>query len=252
MTLLEIGIFFGVSFAAAAVNSVAGGGTFLTFPVFILNGLTPAQANIMSTIALWPGVLASAVGYRGQLSVDKKQLIPFLAIGVIGGGLGAGWFLVTPEVVFERLVPWLLLAATLIFTFGRHGVAALHRVSIPPRARLLLALLLQIVTSLYGGYFGAGIGILTLAMLQVMGFDHIHQMNAMKTLLTGAINAATVTIFIFSGKVMWTLAMVMIAGAVSGGYAGARLSLRVAPGKVRLLVSGIGFGMTALFFLRVL
>jgi uncharacterized protein len=250
MTLLEIGIFFGVSFVAAAVNSVAGGGTFLTFPVFILNGLTSTQANIMSTIALWPGVLASAFGYRRELSLDKKQLIPFLAIGVTGGALGACWFLLTPEAVFDRLVPWLLLAATLIFTFGRHAVAVLHRVSLHKNIRLLLALLLQVVISLYGGYFGAGIGILTLAMLQVMGFDHIHQMNAMKTVLTGAINAATVIIFICSGKVLWSLAAVMIAGAVSGGYAGARLSLRVAPATVRMLVSAIGFSMTAYFFMR--
>lgn len=248
--LISGAIFFGVSFVAAAINSVAGGGTFLTFPVFILNGLSSAQANIMSTIAMWPGVLASAYGYRGELQVDKKRLLPFLAIGFIGGGAGAWLFLATPERVFTQMVPWLLLAATLVFTFGRHGVAALNRIALPGRIRYVAALLFQVMIAIYGGYFGAGIGILTLAMLQVLGHDHIHRMNAMKTLLTGAINAMTALVFIASGKVMWGLAAVMIAGSVSGGYFGARMALRVPPARVRMLVSAIGFTMSAYFFAR--
>jgi len=252
MTLEPISalVFFGVSFVAAAINSVAGGGTFLTFPVFILNGLTSTQANIMSTIALWPGVLASAFGYRKELEADKKLLLPLLAIGMAGGGVGAWLFLVTPEQVFTQMVPWLLLVATLIFTFGRHAVAVLNRVSLPKGARYGMALLFQIIIAMYGGYFGAGIGILTLAMLQMLGHDHIHRMNALKTILTGAINAMTALIFVLSGKVMWSLAVVMIAGAVSGGYVGARMALRVSPAHVRMLVSAIGFSMAAHFFLH--
>jgi uncharacterized membrane protein YfcA len=250
MTLPEIAIFFGVSFLAASINSVAGGGTFLTFPVFILNGLSAAQANIMSTIALWPGVLASMYGYRGELQADKKQLLGLLLIGVLGGAAGALLFLMTPDVTFAAQVPWLLLAATLIFTFGRHAVAALHRLALPPPARTALALLLQIVIALYGGYFGAGIGILTLAMLQLLGFSHIHRMNALKTVLTGVINLGTVAIFILSGEVLWRIGSVMILGAVLGGYAGARMALRVPPQVVRRLVSLIGFAMTAYFFLH--
>jgi uncharacterized membrane protein YfcA len=248
--LLTGAVFFGVSFIAAAINSVAGGGTFLTFPVFILNGLTSTQANIMSTIALWPGVLASGYGYRSELVADKKLLAPLLAIGLIGGAAGAVLFLYTPETVFTRLVPWLLLSATLIFTFGRHGVAALHRVALPQRARFSIALVFQIVIAMYGGFFGAGIGILTLAMLQMLGHTHIHRMNALKTILTGAINAMTALIFILSGKVLWSLAAVMVAGAVCGGYVGARVALRVKPEHVRVLVSAIGFSMSAYFFLR--
>jgi uncharacterized protein len=248
--LLSGAVFFAVSFVAAAINSVAGGGTFLTFPVFILNGLTSTQANIMSTIALWPGVLASAYGYRGELKEDKKRLLPFLGIGMAGGAAGALLFLYTPELVFRQMVPWLLLIATLIFTFGRHGVAMLHQVALPERFRFALALLLQVVIAIYGGYFGAGIGILTLAMLQIIGHTHIHRMNALKTVLTGAINAMTALIFILSGKVLWSLAVVMIAGAVSGGYVGARMALRFKPSHVRLLVSAIGFSMSAYFFLH--
>ena len=250
MTLPEIAVFFAVSFCAAAINSVAGGGTFLTFPVFILNGLTAAQANIMSTIALWPGVLASMYGYRGELKADKQRLRLLLVIGLLGGAAGAAIFLMTPEITFAKQVPWLLLAATLIFTFGKNLVAALHRVALPSWLREGLAILMQIIIALYGGYFGAGIGILTLAMLQLIGFSHIHQMNALKTVLTGVINLGTVLIFIFSGKVLWGMGLIMISGAVLGGYVGARTALKVPPQQVRWLVSIIGFTMTAYFFLR--
>ena len=254
MTLLEYIIsgsgFFAVSFVAAAVNSVAGGGTFLTFPVFILGGLTALQANIMSTIALWPGVLASSYGYRSIiLATDKTVWRPFLIIGLIGGAAGAALLLMTPEIIFKTLVPWLLLLATLIFTFGHHGVALLKRLPSSDKSWLWAGLCFQMVIAIYGGYFGAGIGILTLAMLQIMGFTHIHQMNALKTVLTAAINAVTAMIFIFSGKVIWSLAVMMVAGAICGGYTGARMALKVSPKKVRLLVSFIGFAMSAYFFL---
>ncbi len=250
MTITQLAVFFAVSFIAAAINSVAGGGTFLTFPVFILNGLTSAQANIMSTVALWPGVLASSYGYRSEMGLGRKKLLPFIIIGVIGGGAGAVWFLSTPESTFARLVPWLLLSATLIFTFGKYVVAGLNRLSMSARHRTILAISLQIIISIYGGYFGAGIGILTLAMLQILGHTSIHQMNALKTILTAAINAATVFIFIASGKVLWAHAAIMMLGAICGGYAGSRLALKLKPAHVRILVSTIGFSMTAYFFLR--
>ncbi len=247
--LLPLSVFFGVSFVAAAINSVAGGGTFLTFPVFILNGLTAPQANIMSTIALWPGVVASMAGYRNEFPRDKRRLWKMMAVGGACGAAGALWFLVTPEVTFTRLVPWLLLAATLIFTFGRRLTVQLEQVTIPPVLRRALAFLLLVATGIYGGYFGAGIGILTLAMLELLGFTHIHQMNAVKTLFTSIINLGTLVIFLLLADIIWHLAAVMIAGAVLGGYVGARTALKVSPQKVRLLVSSIGFVMTAYFFL---
>jgi uncharacterized protein len=250
MTLLEIAIFFGISFLAAMINSVAGGGTFLTFPVFILNGLSAAQANIMSTVALWPGVLASMYGYKGEFKTDKKQFYTLLVTGLAGGVAGALIFLYTPELTFARQVPWLLLAATLIFTFGKHVVAILRKLDMSDRSRRIFALVMQIFISLYGGYFGAGIGILTLAMLQLIGFSHIHQMNALKTLLTGVINLGTIAIFVLSGKILWSVGAVMMMGAIAGGYTGARLALKMPPEKVRLLVSVIGFAMTIYFFTR--
>jgi uncharacterized membrane protein YfcA len=250
MSLTEILMFFAVSAVGAAINSVAGGGTFLTFPVFITGGLSATQANIMSTIALWPGVLTSSYGYRGRMGMNKKELLPFIVIGVSGGALGSLWFLATPEATFTRLVPWLLLVATCIFTFGRSIMDKVKSHAMPPRVRTACAITLQIVIGIYGGYFGAGIGILTLAMLQLLGHTDIHRMNALKTILTASINFATVIIFICSGKVLWAHAGVMIAGAMCGGYIGARLALRASPQKVRILVSAIGFSMTAYFFLQ--
>ena len=250
LELISGAVFFTVSFVAAAINSVAGGGTFLTFPVFMMNGLTPLQANIMSTMALWPGNLASAYGYKEIWSNNKPLLKPYLMIGLIGGTIGCLLLLYTPEVVFKSLVPWLLLTATLIFTFGRHGIASLHRFSFTDAQRRTGSMVLQLVIAIYGGYFGAGIGILTLAMLQIIGQSHIHQMNAMKTVLTAFINAVTAVIFIFSGKVLWSLLWIMVLGAIAGGYVGARLALKVSPSHVRTLVSGIGFSMTAYFFLH--
>lgn len=249
MTLQDIAIFFGISFIAAVINSVAGGGTFLTFPVFILGGLTPLQANIMSTIALWPGTLASCFGYRRELDSDKKRLLPLLLIGLLGGAAGAQLLLNTSEITFKALVPWLMLLATLVFTFGRRLTSLSQRLHLNMNEGLPAYAAMTII-AIYGGYFGAGIGILTLAMLQLMGHVHIHRMNAMKTLITGAVNAITAVIFIFSGKVVWHLAIAMIAGGVLGGYIGARGALKISPQKVRWLVSVIGLAMTAYFFLK--
>jgi uncharacterized membrane protein YfcA len=249
MTLLEITLFFLAAAGGGAINSVAGGGTFITFPLLTLYGMTPFQANIMSTIALWPGSVSSAFGYRKQLNVEKKVLWRFMLVSIIGSVLGAELFLTTSEVTFERLVPWLLLGATLLFTFGRHGIKLLHQFSGKvTTASLLLGMVLQFVIAIYGGYFGAGIGILMLAMLQLMGMDHIHQMNALKTVLGSTINAVAFALFVMSGHVIWPVAAVMVAGAIAGGYVGAKLAMKVSVEKIRLLVSTIGFTMTAYYF----
>lgn len=251
MTLLEISLFFLAAAGGGAINSVAGGGTFLTFPVLTMFGMSSFQANIMSTIALWPGSVSSAFGYRKELFVKKQQLIQFMALSIIGSIAGAQVFLHTPELAFERLVPWLLLGATLIFTFGRKGIGWLNQFSdgVTP-GRRMAGVGIQLVIAFYGGYFGAGIGILMLAMLQLIGMHHIHQMNALKTVLGSTINAVAVVMFCLSGHVQWDMAPVMIAGAIIGGYAGTRLALRVSPEKIRWLVSAIGFSMTAYYFLK--
>ena len=249
MTFLEIFSFFMVTAIAGAVNAVAGGGTFLTFPLFTFFGLTPLQANVMSTIALWPGTISSTFGYR-NVAVDRKKILPFLLVCVVGGAVGSLTLLATPAALFAGLVPWLLLGATLIFTFGRSAITWLHRRFPDTKEKPAIGMTFQALVAFYGGYFGAGIGILTLALLQMMGMQDIHQMNALKTMLAAAINAATVVVFVVAGAVMWKLAFVMIAGGVFGGYVGARLALKIHPGYVRKLVSAIGFVMTAYFFIK--
>lgn len=247
MELLDIVLYFSVASAAASINSVAGGGTFIVFPILILNGLTPIQANITSTIALWPGAVTSALTYRTQRAYDKKTLMPLMITSIIGGAIGTFILLETPERTFTFLVPWLLLVATAIFTFGSHGVAWLRKHT--AGRHQFMAIVFQLLIAVYGGYFGAGIGMLMLAMLQIMGHSDIHRMNGLKSVLGSTINAVAVFIFLFSGKVVWDAAVVLLLGAVFGGYFGTRLALKLSPQKVRNLVSVIGFSMAAYFFL---
>lgn len=251
MTSLEIALFFAGAAAGGAVNSVAGGGTFIVFPILTMAGLSSFQANIMCTIALWPGTVSSAVGYKSELSIEKKKLIQFMLASILGSVAGAELFLHTSEMAFDRLIPWLILGATLLFTFGRHGIRWLNQFSgTAGPAHSWRGVLMQVAIAVYGGYFGAGIGILMLAMLQLMGMHHIHRMNALKTVLGSTINAVTFVIFCLSGEVIWQIAPVMIAGAILGGYIGARMALKVPGDKVRWLVSAIGFCMTAYYFIH--
>lgn len=247
MNLLDIVLYFSVAGVAASINSAAGGGTFLVFPMLMFGGLTPIAANVTSTIALWPGSVVSAVTYSKKHRYDMKTLYPLLMVSAMGGALGTLILLDTPDLVFKSLVPWLLLGATLIFTFGQQAVAWLRKHS--GQKHELLAGIFQFTIAMYGGYFGAGIGILMLAMLQIMGHSEIHQMNGIKSLLGSTINAVAVAIFLFSGKIIWDVAAVLIAGAMFGGYFGTRLALKISPKKIRLMVSAIGFSMAAYFFL---
>jgi len=252
MTLLEISLYFIAAAMAGAVNSVAGGGTFLTFPALIFGGLSPLAANVTSTVALWPGSIGSAFAYRGELKEHKGRLTPLLWVSLIGGGIGAVVLLETPERTFAALVPWLLLTATLIFTFGRQGVALLRkwRKQEYVEPNLASGLVLQFIISIYGGYFGAGIGILMLAMLQLAGFSNIHQMNGLKTWLAIPINGVSVLLFALSGKVVWPVALVMLVGALTGGYWGAKIALKLPPHYVRWFVTTVGIAMTLYFFLH--
>lgn len=251
MDLFTYIMLFAAAALAGAINSVAGGGTFLTFPLMMQAGLTPIQANVTSTIALWPGSLSGAAAYRQEWREHRVMLKSLLIISVAGGALGSVILLTTPEQVFRGMVPWLLLSATLIFTFGRSVIARLHHAhpdGETSRSRSLAARFMQFAIAVYGGYFGAGIGILMLAMLQLMGMTHIHRMNGLKTVLGSAINGVTVLIFVLFADVIWPVALVMVVGAVIGGYWGAAYARKLPPSLVRGFVSGIGFAMTAYYF----
>jgi uncharacterized membrane protein YfcA len=245
-----------VAVIAGAINSVAGGGSFLTFPALIFCGLTPLRANTTNTVALWFGSLASVGAYRNQLGGPRRALVTLLITSLAGGLAGAFLLLKTPDATFKLLLPWLMLTATLIFILGKHLTAWLRRmvhldIDAPRNmAPFLAGCLLQLVISVYGGFFGGGIGILMLALLTLLGYERIHTMNALKTVLATAINGIAAIAFVGAGMVDWPQALVMIVGSIIGGYGGAILAQRVPEEIVRRLVIMIGLGMTAYFFVR--
>jgi uncharacterized protein len=241
--------------AGGALNSVAGGGTFLTFPALLLAGVPPIPANATSTVAMFPGSVASAGGYREELHATRHLLLPLGAASIAGGFAGAALLLLTPPPTFAALVPWLLLGATLLFAIGPKVTARLRRGTVapedavPPR-RLAALAMFQFFVGVYGGYFGAGIGILMLAALGLMGMTRIHAMNGLKVVLGSVINGVAVIAFALAGIVDWTFAAPMVVGAVLGGYGGARLARRMEPGLVRSFVVVVGLVLSALFFAR--
>lgn len=255
MTILQLVLLFLASVVGGTMNAVAGGGTFFTVPALIVTGVLPITANATSTVALWPGSIASVGAYRRELAEQRQGLL-FLLIGtsLIGGILGAILLLRTSQSTFVQLLPYLLLVATLLFTLSPRITALLRsRTADKEKAGTSWATLTgisfaQFIISIYGGYFGGGIGILMLATLSFMGMDNIHQMNAVKALLTVCINGVAVITFIIAGIVIWPLAILMIVGTVIGGYGGAYYARKIDQKWIRLFVIVVGFAMSAYFF----
>ncbi len=241
-------------FAAAVVgglmNSVAGGGSFLSFPALLMVGVPPIQANATNTIALWPGIMGSIGAYRGELKGNEahKVLIPLLATGLVGGLLGALTLLITPQQTFVRLIPWLLLTATLLFAFSGHITRALRPEGGEAPLTTKSAAAAQLFVGFYIGYFGAGAGILMMALLSLLGMTHIHRINAYKTVQAAACNGIAIFAFVAKGVIYWGHAGVMVLGALTGGYCGAFFAQKMKHAHVRWIVITIGFGMSAYFF----
>jgi len=194
------------------MNSVAGGGTFLTFPALVFAGVPSVMANATSTVAVFPGALASAWAYRKDFPrLEGMSARTILLISLLGGAAGALLLIFTPQHTFDRLVPWLLLAATVLFAAGKKLTPWLRRhIHIGPAALCSI----QFVIALYGGYFGGAIGIMMLALFGLFGLTSITEMNALKTLLGGLLNAVAVVCFIIAGQVQWTPALIMLVSAV--------------------------------------
>ena len=237
---------------AGGLNSVAGGGSFFTFPVLVLLGVPPIAANATSTVALWPASLASTAAYRRELLRRPEGLLTLGVVSLLGGAIGAWLLLRTGDTTFARLIPWLLLTATVLFALsGPLGprLRALHPAEHSPWRRIG-APVLQLAIAIYGGYFGGGIGILMLAAFALAGMQQIHEMNARKSLLGALMNGVAVLTFTAAGAVRWPEALVMVVGAVVGGYGGATLARRVDASKVRGLVVVAGALLTVWFFVR--
>lgn len=244
---------FAAATIAGALNAVAGGGGFIAFPALIFTGMAPISANATNTAALWPGTLASTGAYRGAMRGRVKTIVPLILSGVIGGTIGAYILLHTPQKTFMQLVPWFLLTATLLFTFSRRitGYFRAHAAAMHDRAASRMGgAVVQLIIALYIGYFGAGAGILMLALLALLGENDIHAMNGMKTLLATVANGMALLTFIVNRTVIWPQAMVMIIGAALGGYGAAWYAQKVDPRITRGLVIVTGFSMAAYFFVR--
>lgn len=256
MTFLQGVLLFFAAILGGTLNAVAGGGSFFTFPALIFTGVGSITANATSTVALWPGSIASIGAYRNDLAGQQRGLL-FLLLGtsLIGGVLGAILLLRTPESTFVSLIPYLLLGATLLFALSPYITARLRMRTLEKTTRisamtLIIFACIQFIIAIYGGYFGGGIGILMLASLAFMGMDNINRMNAVKALLTSAINGAGVVTFILAGRVLWLQALVMIVGAVIGGYGGAFYARKIAQRWVRLFVIVTGTALTIYFFVH--
>jgi uncharacterized protein len=258
-----------------AINSIAGGGTLVTFPALVGLGVPAIVANATSTVALWPGAVGSIFGYRDELAGARGWAIRFAVPSLLGGLVGALLLLRTPEERFDAIVPWLVLGATLLFLIQRPLMAAMRRrirteargqgpeerpshesrvksqendpATRPPTLALLL---FQFAVAVYGGYFGAGIGILMLAALGFMGFSNVHRMNGLKNWGGLCINVTAAATFAILGLVYWPVAITMAVGATAGGYAGSRVAQRVSQQAVRSAVVVIGFVASIWLFLQ--
>jgi uncharacterized membrane protein YfcA len=254
MTTLQAAFLLATAVLAGALNSVAGGGSFLSFPALIFTGVPPIQANATNSVALWPGSIAGAGAYRKELAGQRSILLLLSGVSLVGGLIGAVLLLHTPKDTFTRLIPFLLLFATLLFAFGRRIAAILRRHRSAghanPRALSVGVALVQLVIATYGGFFGGGIGILMLASLSLTGMENVHEMNAVKTVLTSCINGIAVVTFIVAGAIYWPEALVMIVGAIAGGYGGAAAARKLPPEAVRWFVIAVGLIMTVVFFIK--
>jgi len=235
-----------------ALNSVAGGGSFIAFPALLFSGVPPIPANATNTVALWTGSMASGGAYRDRLDIPARVLTPLLAASLTGGLAGAFLLLRTPAQTFLHVLPWLTLGATLLFAFGRKLAGAgkaftPHQMS---NSELAGATFFQFAVAVYGGYFGGGMGIVMLAMLTMLGMSDIHGMNALKTVMGSVINGVAALAFIFSRAVYWKQAAVMIAGSIAGGYFGAHYAQKLPQKMVRWFVVLIGASMTVYFFAK--
>jgi uncharacterized protein len=252
----EIIIIFVAGVAAGMINAVAGGGTLLSFPVLLWLGRDPIIANASNAVALWPGSLASALGFRRELRAAPRLLKVLLPPSLLGGGLGALLLLWTPSRLFAALVPYLILAATVLMA-AKRPLASLRRPradgppSPPGPADSTLALALaQLAVSIYGGYFGAAMGIMMLAALGLAGVDDIHQRNGLKNVASALINGTAGVVFVVRGAVDWRDAGVLAAGAMVGGFSGASLGRRLPPRVAETVVVVIGLAAAGAQLLR--
>ncbi|MEH2420520.1 MAG: sulfite exporter TauE/SafE family protein [Nostoc sp.] len=238
LTLFHSLLLFSTAFIAGGLNAVAGGGSFITFPTLIFTGVSPIAANATNNTAIWVAALASAGAYRQDLDIKRRDFLLLCGVSLVGGIIGSVALLYTSPDVFKKLIPYLLLLATLVFTFGEPFKKWLQRQnqkSSPESVPLFNLVLAQLAIAIYGGFFGAGLGILMLATLTFLGIKSIHPMNAFKTFLGSCVNGIAIVPFIFAGVIAWHQVILMAMGGSLGGYLSAHYARKLEPHLIRNL-----------------
>ncbi len=255
LPIARLGALFLSGFVAGSVNSIAGGGSLITFPTLVATGIGQVASNATNTVALVPGSAAAFLGYRDTLAGDRRLALSMALPSLAGGAAGALLALRVGERTFARVVPWLILLATGLFAAQEPIARAVRARPLdagarPSAGRLAGLALFQLLVALYGGFFGAGIGILMLAALTFMGVRDVHRANGLKNLAAVSINGVASVAFVLSGKVAWAHALAVMAGAIAGGYGGAGVARRVGPRAVRRAVMAVGVTLTVVMFVR--
>ena len=246
-------LLFLAGLAGGMVNSIAGGGSFITFPALIAAGVPPIAANATNTFASCAGYVGGAAGFRQELWAHRAALPRVLLCAALGGGCGAWLLLQTPPVTFNRVVPWLLLFATILLVWGEplqqrwYRTAGKHAALSHIASALLTALLLLVCT--YGGFFNAGLGIILLAYLTFAGYQDIHLMNGLKLLVSAVVALWAIAVFGAGDLIAWREGLIVMAGTLVGGYGAARTARLVNPERVRRVIIAVAAGMTAYFFI---
>ncbi|MDP9024579.1 MAG: sulfite exporter TauE/SafE family protein [Candidatus Eremiobacteraeota bacterium] len=237
----------GAAFLAGAINSVAGGGSFMSFPALILAGVPPISANATNNAAMWVGTFGGARGYWNDVRSHRQLLVSVLAVSSAGALIGALLLLATPVQTFARVIPWLILFATVVFAISPRLVRS-DTAGDPQHQGWQL--IVQFFIAVYGGYFGAGMGILMLAVLTFSGLPSFNATNGMKNVLAVAINGIALIPFLFARIIDWHFAIPMAVAALTGGYFGAKFFRRVPARVARAIIILIGTTMTIVFFTR--
>ena len=249
----HLALLLAAAFAAGALNAVAGGGSFLTLPALVFTGVPPVIANATGTVALLPGYMAGAWGFKDDMAappgLSMKQVV---VLSLIGGSAGAALLLFTPDATFRKVVPWLLLAATAMFAFGPQLRAWASRKTTGTDAApsIAKAAVGMLVVAIYGGYFNGGLGILLLALFGLLGQTQLNAMNGMKNLVSALLTAIAVVIYAVGGIVEWKQALIMMVAATLGGYLGARVARKIPAHIMRWGIVATGLVMAGLFFMK--
>ena len=248
MTIFELSLLASASFIAGIINSIAGGGSFLTFPALVFTGVPTIAANATSAVAVFPGYLSGALGFSKELKeYPKSKFLLLITLSIVSGIGGSLLLLITPASVFSYIIPWLLGFATLLFAFGDFVAKWAKKNS---NSNGFLGNLTTLIVCIYGGYFNGGLGIILLALFSTLGMRDIHLMNGLKNIMSFALSAASVVTFAIAGIVFWQQAIIMMIAATIGGYFGVVVARKLSKDTIRMIIVIIGLIMTVIFGIK--